>query len=157
MPEATEFMIEGARLIYRNFAGKEQKPFNDKGDRNFCCVLDPKTAADLEKMGYNVKTTKPRDMGEDEEAEPGIPFVQIKVKFQNRPPKIVVLTDTSRTLLNSDSVEILDYADIRNVDLIAVPFFWEMGGKNGYSAYLKTMFVTIEEDALEAKYAIVEG
>jgi hypothetical protein len=47
----------------------------------------------------------------------------------------------------------LDWADITNVDMIIRPFSWEVQGKTGIKAYLKSIFVTIQEDALEIKYS----
>lgn len=148
MSDLKQFKVENAQIIFRNFSGKESM-YNDAGDRNFCVVLDDGVAADMDKDGWNIKYTKPR-----EEGEPPVPYIQIKVNFKNKPPRVVMITSTGRTNLNQDSVEVLDWADIRNADLICNGFDWVVGDKNGTKAYLKTLFITIEEDDLERKYGI---
>lgn len=158
MSDRKQFTIENARIIFRNFGG-EEKPFNAKGIRNFCVVIpDEETAEHLSQMGFNIKVREPKEEGD----EPFL-FLKVKVRFDTIPPKITMLTDNGhggkkRTILTEDMVSILDYSDIEYVDVIITGSDWRSAdGKTGTSAYLKTMFVTIDEDDLERKYADVEG
>lgn len=149
--EAKTFMIEDARIIFRNFSGKEGQ-YNREGDRNFAVILPPETAEVMLKDGWNVRVLEAREEGD----EP-TPYIGVTVNFDNRPPRVVLLTSTTRTQLNEASVEILDWADIRTADLIARGYDWNVNGKQGTKAYLQSLFVTIEEDALERKYSIHEN
>jgi len=146
--DAKTFMIEDARIIFRNFAGKEG-PFNSEGDRNFCVVLDPVVGKQMLADGWNIKYLASREDGEED-----TPYIQVRVNFKQRPPRVVMITSTSRTALKEDSVETLDWADIQNADLICRGYEWNVNGKSGVKAYLQSLFVTIEEDALERKYGI---
>jgi hypothetical protein len=146
--QAKTFMVEDARIIFRNFSGKEGQ-YNREGDRNFAVVLPPDIAEQMLKDGWNVRVLEAREDGDE-----STPYISVAVNFNNRPPRVVLLTSTTRTQLNEDSVEILDWADIRNADLIARGYDWSVNGKQGTKAYLQSLFITIEEDALERKYAI---
>ena len=53
-------LIDDARIIFRNFAGKEGM-YNREGDRNFSVILPPDLADQLAKDGWNVKWLKARD------------------------------------------------------------------------------------------------
>jgi hypothetical protein len=142
-------MMEGARIIFRNFAGKEGQ-YNREGDRNFCVLLDPDVAEAMAKDGWNIKALRAREEGEEEQ-----PYVQVAVNFKGRPPRVVMITSRGRTTLFEDEVEILDWADIQNVDLIIRPYEWVVNGKSGIKAYLQSIYVTIDEDELELKYSDV--
>ena len=146
--DAKTFMIEDARIIFRNFEGKEGQ-YNRKGDRNFAVVLDQDTADMLSADGWNVKMLASR-----EEDEPDTPYIQVSVNFQNRPPRVVMVSSAGRTNLGESEVEVLDWCDFKTVDLICRGYEWEVNGKSGVKAYLKTMFATLEEDDLERKYAV---
>lgn len=138
--------IEGARIGFRNFSGKEGR-FNPKGRRNFCVFLEEDIAKDMEKEGWNVKWLQPREEGDEPQA-----YLQVKVVFGKIPPKIVLVTMRGKTRLDEDTVNILDWAEIQNIDLVIRPYNWEVNGSTGVSAYIKTMYVTLREDEFESKY-----
>ncbi len=144
--QAKTFMVEDARLIFRNFTGKEGQ-YNREGDRNFAVILTNDVAEQMLKDGWNVRYLQAREEGDEE-----TPYIQVSVNFNNRPPRVVMITSNARTNLDEASVEVLDWADVRVADLIARGYEWNVNGKTGVKAYLQSLFVTIEEDALERKY-----
>lgn len=140
-------MFEGARIIFRNFAGAEG-PMNAKGDRNFAVVIsDPDVAAAMEADGWNVKQGREAPDGEVRD-----PYLQVKVSFDNYPPSIYMISSRGRTKITEDMVEMLDWSNFTNIDLTVRPYNWTVGDKAGVKAYLKTMYVTLEEDELDLKY-----
>jgi hypothetical protein len=157
-------LIENATIIFRNFAGKEGQ-YNRAGDRNFCLLLDFDLAEQMLQDGWNVKALKQR-----EPDDPPQPYLPVSVSFKGRPPKISLITFNGcrhssqeeclrrhrRNPLEEEMVEIVDMVDIASVDLIINPYEWAVSGKSGVKAYLKTMFVTLHEDALEIKYSEIQ-
>lgn len=138
--------IENARIGFRNFSGKEGR-FNPPGRRNFCVFLDSDVAPVLQEEGWNVKYLQPREKGDEPQA-----YLQVAVSYANIPPKIVLVTGNGKTVLNETNVNMLDWAEISNVDLVIRPYNYDVNGKTGVKAYCKTMYVTIEEDEFEKKY-----
>jgi len=147
MSEQKTFMVENAQLVFRNFSGKEGQ-YNRKGDRNFSVILDHDSAQKMLADGWNVRYLEGRDEG-----EPPTPYIQVSVGYKTKPPKIVMITSTSRTVISEEDVEVLDWAEIGNADLIARAYNWEVNGKTGIKAYLQSLYITIQEDALERKYS----
>lgn len=142
-------LMENARIIFRNFAGKEGM-YNREGDRNFCILLEDDVAEEMAKDSWNIKTLKAREVGEPEQ-----PYIQVSVGFKVKPPLIVMITSRGRTTLSEDELELLDWVDIDKVDLIVRPYEWVVNGKTGIKAYLKSLFVIIAEDELVLKYSDV--
>lgn len=142
--------IENARLIFRNFAGEGTK-YNRQGARNFCVVIEDENLVNaLREEGWNVKVLRPREEGD----EPTY-YLKVNVNFGGaRPPKVTLISGKVRTELTEETIASLDYADISNIDLTIAPYHYELAsGETGISGYLKTMWVTIEQDPFASKYA----
>jgi hypothetical protein len=141
-------LFENAQVVYRNFQGRAGM-FNSEGERSFCIILDPKRADELEAMGWNVKTQKPREEGDEEKR-----YIQVSVNYsKGRPPRVVMINSQGRVDLGADEVKILDFMPIVNWDIVINPYPWQVNENKGIKAYLNKAFVTIEEDAFDLKYA----
>lgn len=152
MERNNKLAIDNARIIFKNFTGKDDK-FGREGDRSFSIVIeDDALAEQLANDDWNVKPLTPRDP--DEKVNH---FIKVKISFRVRPPKIWLLTNHKRTLLDEDTIATLQYARIENADVVVSPWRWEVNGKTGIAAYLETLYVKIEDDPFADKYADYES
>jgi len=138
--------IENAQIIFRNFSGKGGT-FNPEGRRQFCVKLDEDLANTLSADGWNVKWLEPRDPQDDRQA-----YLPVGVNYGHVDPMIIMITESGKTPLDEASLSILDWAEIESADLIINPYNWEVGGKTGVKAYLKTLYIKIIEDEFARKY-----
>jgi hypothetical protein len=153
MAQTNTVLMEGVRIIFRNFTGREDQ-YNREGSRNFAVLLDDEVANAMAADDWSVKWLKPRN---EEEGDTPQAYLPIALKYdKGRPPRVVLITSRGRTNLDEGQVEMLDWVDILNVDLIISPYHWSVNGKTGTKAYLQSLYVTIEEDPLEIKYREIE-
>lgn len=150
-PRRKNYIIEGARIMWRNFAGAPDR-FNDDPGGNFTLFLSEHDAEQMAAQGYNVKRLDPRDPEDGD----GQPILRVKVKFNKYPPNVVLVTKggTARTKLDESTVSVADQVIIQSADVSISPSNWTNArGESGIAAYLKSAFLTLEEDALDDKYA----
>ena len=139
-------VMENARIGFRNFSGKEGK-FNAAGRRNFCVFIETDLATTLENDGWNVRWLQPREEGDEPQG-----YLQVSVAYGKIPPKLVLITSHGKTILDDETVDMLDWVEIKMIDLIIRPYNWDVNGKTGVKAYIKSMYITIMEDEFEEKY-----
>lgn len=141
-------LLTNAEIFYRNFAGLERQ-YNAAGERNFCVAIDPVLADKLVAEGWNIKYRK-----QLEEGDPVRPYVEVKVNFGGlKPPKCLLISSAGRQELNEENIWALDAVELERVDLTINPYHYEVNGKKGVKAYLRSIFVTAFEDELDKLYA----
>ena len=150
MKDLSNVTLEDATIRFRNFSGKEGK-YNREGDRNFCVFLDRGVADQLVKDGWNIKQLTPREEGDEPQA-----YLQVTVGYgKGRPPRVVLVTSRGKNDLGEGEVSMMDWVEVKHVDMIIRPYQWEVNEKTGVKAYLKSIFITMVEDELDLKYADV--
>lgn len=140
--------IEDAHILYKNFSGNRDQ--YNPGRRSFSVELAQDDAAVLENDGWNVRHRPTKS-----DPDVIIHTLPVQLRFDVYPPKIVMIGETSKrvTYLDESTVGQLDTAAIKSIDLMIRPREWTAVGKSGVKAYLKTAYITIEEDDLDLKYA----
>lgn len=143
--------LENVRIGFRNFEGREG-PYNQSGDRSFAVFLDRQTAEELYDQGWNVKF--PINKSTDPDEEPRDPHLSVAVGFKFYPPAVVIISNGVPTRLSEQEIQMLDWAEITNVDLVIRPYEYTVRGQSGVKAYLKAGYFTIETDQFAAKYGM---
>lgn len=141
--------IENANIgrgRYRNFSG-EKSAFNPTGKRTFTVLLDEEIGHQLEDAGWHIRWRQPVDDQDDV-----IALLTVEVRFGDYPPKILLISGDDRTYLDESNVSLLDSADIARADLIVRPYNWEVNGKSGTKAYVKSLYVTLQDDDFGGRY-----
>ena len=148
MSDVNNINIEGAIIIWKNFSGERDK-FNP-GKRGFSVVIDDASMAEeLRNEGWNVKDRPLQEGADPSEQEWALP---VKLNM-NRYTQVWLIVGNHKTLLDENTVAQLDVVDFVNCDISIRPYEWEMGGRNGITAYVDSMYVTIRENKFAEKYA----
>jgi hypothetical protein len=141
-----KLLLEDAKIIFRNFGGNPTQ-FNTEGKRDFCVLLDEELANELKSEGWNIRYSKQRDQDETPQA-----YMNVAVSYANYAPTITLITKHNKTVLHEQDLGVLDFAEIDKIDLIIRPYSWQVNGNEGIKAYLKSAYITIEEDEFSDKY-----
>lgn len=154
--EKMRFHVENAKLKFENFTGRPGK-FNAAGVRSFAVVIDdPETAERLAADEWPVKYPKQHETdGDDDEETRFSPHLPIGVRFDKKPPRVILVSSKARVVLEEKDIAVLDAIDIERCDLVANASWWfdDRAQEWKVKAYLKSMIVWIDEDPLEKKYA----
>lgn len=148
--------IEGAEVLggpFKNFSGKPGQ-YNPAGRRTFCIRIDKKTADQMADEGWNIKQLDPREDG-----DLPIYYIQARIRFDNVPPTIYMLTgrNNKKTRLTEETIDLLDASVIEWCDVTLSPYCWEIKSKDGVStgitAYVDVLYIKVAQDAFAEKYA----
>lgn len=137
--------LENVKIGFRNFEGREGR-YNAEGKRNFVIFLDNETAARLEEQGWNIHWPKPNENDTENEKNP---FLKVRVNFNWKGLKIVMIVNGKPEFLDEDTVGVLDTAELENVDVSVSPYEYEPGK---ISASLASIYATVKTDEFMAKY-----
>ena len=151
----SSIVIEGAQLVLKNFSGEKGRYFNQTGDPEFAVVIPEDMVDTLKADGWNVKQFRAKPDDTEEPAH----FLKIKVGMKGRPPRMVLINGSGSKDVDREDCSVFDYVRAKNVDIAINPneYDFESRGERmtGVSAYLRSLFVTADEDELERKYSNV--
>lgn len=145
-----ELVLRDIRMIYKNFAGRPGD-YNAEGQRNFSVELTDAQAKVIRELGWNPKIIKRTA----EEPEPTWHLkVNVSYREGTRPPRIFFITKStnSRNPIDEEFVHHIDRGQFDRVDVTLNPYNHKMNG-GGVTAYLRTAYLTLHEDPLDAEYA----
>ena len=151
MNKPNNVLLENAEIwmATKNFSGRKNKFGN--ATPGFCVFLSDKQAAQMDADGWNIKMAKPR-----EEGDPPRPYIQVSISYSEEyprlNPRIWKVTSRNKMLMDAETLGSLDYDEFQKVDLVLRPYVWDTGMNSGVKAYVKEMFITVEESLLESKY-----
>lgn len=148
-------IVEDAKLMFKNFSGKKDI-YNGEGERSFNVVLrntkeQPDLVDSLIEDGWAIKVREPRTPDED-----FLYRLPVKVRFDKYPPEVYLVKGRKKELLDETTIGDLDKYRFTRVDLEINPSFWDINGKSGMTAYLRSGFFTVEESPFASRYADYE-
>lgn len=149
----SNIILDDCKIFWKNLSGAPDKFNKTGGQRTFCVIIPNDIAPELEAEGWAIKYLRPRDEEEEPQA-----YLKVKASYGPKSqPNIYICTKKKKELLNQDTVGSVDYAEINRVDLIIRPYeYKDINGHSGVSAYVKNMYITINEDPFADRYSYDE-
>lgn len=146
------YTFEDCRLMpgrFKNFSGRVDSYKNTR--KRFNVIIDDlDLARKMSEEGWNVKFREGR---EEEDVTATLEIkINFNVQYDSMRPIVKLMSGNSQVLLDDETIGMLDYAEIVHLDIRFVGRWYSKDGREGYSTWLRSMYVTIEEDPLEAKY-----
>ena len=152
MDNTTRLNLRHVNVLFKNFEGRKVtangRVLNQEGCRNFAVHMDPEMAQALMDDGWSIKAGKVHN----EDDEPWY-YMPVSLRFDNFPPRVYLVTKTGKVLLDTDTIGELDSVDIAYADITIRPYCWEVNGKSGVKAYVKTMYAVLDENEFDSEYA----
>lgn len=150
MARIPDINITEGQIAYSNFSGAPTQYKPEGGERSVTFVIPDNIAEDLANEGWKIRL---------QEFDDGTSRYLLDTTFlfrtrngQPRDPKIFIVRDKKLIHVTEETVDSLDHADIVSVDAVISPSYWEWAGKSGIKAYINSMYITIKENPIDAKY-----
>lgn len=160
--EDNKIAIKNTRFIFRTNLRGELDPDSKypSTDRVANVVVPAERVAELEQLGINVRSTKPRE-GEEDGFQPTY-FVKVKASYRDkygelkpekRQPKVILVRDeyNDPVRLDEDSVKMVDEIDIHHIDIVLNPWTNPNGGVTLYITHLYVV-QEIDDDPFASQY-----
>ena len=150
MPRIPDINITEGQIAYSNFSGNPTQYNPEGGKRSVTFVIPNEIADDLKAEGWPVR---------EQNFDDGTSRYLLDAAFlfrtrngQPRDPKIFIVRDKKLIHVTEDTADALDRADIVSVDAVIAASYWEYAGRSGIKAYINSMYLTIKENPIDAKY-----
>lgn len=151
MARIPDINIEKGQIAYSNFSGSPTQYNPDGGSRTVTFVIPEEMVDDLLNEGWKIREQK-FDDGTSRHLLDAT-FLFRTRNGQLRDPKIFIVRDNNTLIhVTEETVDALDRADITSVDAVLAASYWEYAGRSGIKAYINSMYITIKENPIDAKY-----
>ena len=150
-------VIKDAEIYFKNFRGKELPIYNPSGKRTFCVRIDGRKAKKLKKEGWAIKEvyinksqTKKRwilpvtiyDTWADTKLNSqAIQHTRHLPRSSRSSKEFAIIGNEDLRLckqLSHHSMGLLDIANITNSQMVIRGYEWDVNGKQGIKAFLRT-------------------
>ena len=102
----------------------------------------------LRKKGFRVREIAPNKYNDETTY-----ILKVKVSYRFDAPNVFVLSQMGKRRLEEDTVGELDHLSISKCDISIVGSNWTIpSGDSGVTAYLRSAYVTLNIDPLDAEY-----